>query len=115
MVVRIEPFYQFLVTLLARCLAIKGCKTHQAGNIDVLLLVATAHSEILVDGLEAVLRIAFRDSLLSCLAAVKMYMTSFRSYIEELDVVEDMVIVGEVVAWDDIDTCIFLDLPVCCT
>lgn len=34
------------------------------------------------------------------------------TYIEELDVVEDVVVVGEVVRGDDVDTGILLDLPV---
>lgn len=35
-----------------------------------------------------------------------------RTYVEELDVVEDMVIVGKVVGGDDVDAGILLDLPV---
>lgn len=34
------------------------------------------------------------------------------TYVEELDVVKEMVVVGEVVAGDDIDASILLDLPV---
>lgn len=35
----------------------------QAGNIDALLLVATAHSEVLVNGVETILGVPLRDSL----------------------------------------------------
>ena len=35
-----------------------------------------------------------------------------RTYVEELDVVEDVVVEGKVVAGDDIDTSVLLDLPV---
>lgn len=35
-----------------------------------------------------------------------------RTYVEELDVVEDMVVVGKVVGGDDVDAGILLDLPV---
>ena len=34
------------------------------------------------------------------------------TYVEELDVVEDMVVVGKVVGGDDVDASILLDLPV---
>jgi hypothetical protein len=34
------------------------------------------------------------------------------AYIEHLDVVEDVVVEGEVVAGDDVDTGVLLDLPV---
>ena len=34
------------------------------------------------------------------------------THVEELDVVEDMVVVGKVVGGDDVDTGILLDLPV---
>lgn len=36
------------------------------------------------------------------------------TYTEELDVVEDVVVVGEVIAGDNIDAGVFLDLPVLC-
>lgn len=34
------------------------------------------------------------------------------TYIEELDVIEDLVVVGEVIGRDNVDTSILLDLPV---
>jgi hypothetical protein len=66
----------------------------EGGDINAILLVATAHSEVLVDGLEVVLGVTLRDG------------------VEHLDVVEDVVVEGEVVAGDNIDAGILLDLPV---
>ena len=71
--------------------------THQAGNVDAILLVTTAHGEKLVDWVEAML-------------AVSLWGSS-----KELDVIEDMVVVGKVVGWDDVDASVFLDLPVLST
>ena len=63
-------------------------------DVNAVLLVATAHGEVLVDGLEVVLGVTLGDG------------------VEHLDVVEDVVVEGEVVAGDDIDAGILLDLPV---
>lgn len=66
----------------------------EGGNVNAILLVATAHGEELVDGLEVVLAVTLGDG------------------VEHLDVVEDMVVVGEVVGGDDVDAGVLLDLPV---
>ena len=63
-------------------------------DVNAVLLVATAHGEVLVNGLEVVLGVTLGDS------------------VEHLDVVEDVVVEGEVVAGDDIDAGILLNLPV---
>lgn len=66
----------------------------QTGDINALLLVTTAHGEVLVDGVEAILGVALGNGA------------------EVLDVVQDVVVESEVTAGDDIDTGILLDLPV---
>jgi hypothetical protein len=69
-------------------------KTYKSGNIDTLLLETTTHSEVLIERVEVVLGVTFGDGS------------------EELVVVENLIVEGEVVAGDDIDTGILLDLPV---
>ncbi len=32
--------------------------------------------------------------------------------VEKLNVVQDMVVIGEIIAWDDVDTGVFLNFPV---
>jgi hypothetical protein len=66
----------------------------QSGDIDTSLLVATAHGEVLIERGELLLGVAFGNG------------------IEELNVVKNVVVVGEVVGGDDVDTGILLDLPV---
>jgi hypothetical protein len=72
----------------------------QGGDIDgglaILgrLLETTAHSEVLVKGVEVVLGITLRDNT------------------KELDVVKDLVVERKVIAGDDVDTSILLDFPV---
>lgn len=38
---------------------------------------------------------------------------NWTSYVEELDVVQDVVVVGEVIGRNDVDASVLLDLPVC--
>ena len=66
----------------------------QRRNINTVFLVSSAHGEALVDGTQVVLAVSLRDD------------------IEHLELVQDLVIVGEVIAGDDIDTGVLLDLPV---
>nr|POE52186.1 hypothetical protein CFP56_52567 [Quercus suber] len=63
-------------------------------HVDAILLVTTTHGKVLIQLVEAVLAVAIGDGA------------------EQLDVVEDLVIVGEVVAGDNVDPGVLLDLPV---
>ena len=98
-VVGVKPFHHFLEltcqqpfpTLRER----RG--TYQRGDIDTLLLETTAHGEVLIDGVQVVLAVALGDGT------------------EELDVVEDLVVEGKVVAGDAVDASTLLDLPVLLT
>jgi hypothetical protein len=65
----------------------------QTGDIDALLLVATTHGEVLVDGVEAILGVSLGNST------------------KVLDVREDLIVESKVVAGDDVDAGILLDLP----
>lgn len=89
----------------------------QTGDIDASLLVATAHGEVLVNSVKAILGVALRNSLsihsqhwsgVSCLGKRGRFVT----YTKVLDVRENLVVQGEVVAGDDVDAGILLDLPV---
>lgn len=85
----------------------------ETGDVNAILLVATAHGEVLVDGVEAILGVAFGNSLER--GSVSMNHSrceSWSAYPEVLDVGKDLVIESKVVAGDDIDTSILLDLPV---
>jgi len=66
----------------------------QTGDINALLLETTAHGEVLIERVEVVLGVTLGDGS------------------EELVVVEDLIVEGEVVAGNNIDTGILLDLPV---
>lgn len=68
--------------------------TYQTGDINALLLETTAHGEVLIERVEVVLGVTLGDGS------------------EELVVVEDLIVEGEVVAGNNIDTGILLDLPV---
>jgi hypothetical protein len=84
--------------------------TYQAGNINAVLLVATAHGEVCVEVIEVVLGVSLWDSLL-----VLEKLTGDvggTAYVEKLDVVENVIVESEVVAGNDIDAGILLDLPV---
>lgn len=76
---------------------------YQTGNVNGLLAIlgglleTTTHSEVLVNGVELVLAVSLGDST------------------KELDVVEDLVVESEVIAGNDLDTSILLDLPVLLT
>lgn len=63
-------------------------------DVDAVLLVATAHGEVLVNGGEVGAGVALGDG------------------VEHLDVVEDVVVEGEVIAGDDVDAGVLLNLPV---
>lgn len=65
----------------------------QRRNIDTLDLTTTTHGEVLIDGVEVVLGISLGGST------------------EVLDVVEDLVVQSKVVAGNDVDTGILLELP----
>jgi hypothetical protein len=69
-------------------------QTYQTGDIDALLLETTTHGEVLIERVEVVLGVTLGDGS------------------EELVVVEDLIVEGEVVAGNNIDTGILLDLPV---
>lgn len=66
----------------------------QSGDIDTVLLVTTAHGEVLIERVQVVLAVALRDGT------------------EELVVVKDLIVESEVVAGDGVDTSGLLDLPV---
>jgi hypothetical protein len=68
--------------------------TYQTGHINAVLLVATAHGKVLIDAVELGLGVALWNG------------------VEELDVVEDVVVKGEVVGRDDVNAGVLLDLPV---
>lgn len=86
---------------------------YQRRNVDAILLVTTAHGEVLVNGLETVLGVTLGDGLRDqLLAEVARMMAGEMTHVEHLDVVEDVVVESEVVAGDDIDASILLDLPV---
>jgi hypothetical protein len=84
--------------------------TYQAGNINAVLLVATAHGEVCVEVIEVVLGVSLWDSLL-VLEKLTGHVGG-TAYVEKLDVVENVIVEGEVVAGNDIDAGILLDLPV---
>jgi len=66
----------------------------QGGDIDTLLLETTAHGEVLIERVEVVLAVALGDDT------------------EELNVVQNLVVVGKVIARNLSHTGILLDLPV---
>lgn len=84
--------------------------TYQRGNVDTVLLVATAHGEVLIELVQRVLGVALWDSLVLLVNCSQYWMTC--AYVEELDVVKKVVVEGEVVAGNDIDAGVLLDLPV---
>jgi hypothetical protein len=87
----------------------------QTRDVDAVLLVATAHGEVLVDGVEAILGVTLRNGLVHGLISFRHALrlcVGAQTYTEVLDVVQDMVVEGEVTAGDDVDASILLDLPV---
>lgn len=90
----------------------------QGGDIDTTLLVATAHGKVLIERGELLLGVAFRNSLCNRESSQQQSNLSIgmlnpvMSYIEELNVVKNVVVVGKVVGRDDVDASILLDLPV---
>lgn len=85
----------------------------KGGDVHTALLVATAHSEVLIERGELLGSVALGNSLEGVNGSVTSQVLRCEfTYIEELDVVEDVVVEGEVVRRDDVDTGILLDLPV---
>ncbi len=85
----------------------------QAGNVDTVLLMATAHGEVLVNGIQLGAGIALGDTLKAhCEQEHELVVAEKKTYAEVLDVAEDLVIEGKVIARDDIDTSRLLDFPV---
>ena len=66
----------------------------QAWDINTALLVPTAHGEVCIEFSELVCGIPLRDGT------------------KHLDVVENLVVVREVIAGNNVHSCVFLDLPV---
>lgn len=81
------------------------------------LLETTTHGEVLIQGVEVVLAVSLRDDLFNDFVRLTSgaCLIIRRTYTEELDVVEDLIVESKVVAGDDIDTGILLDLPVLST
>ena len=69
----------------------------QGGNIDTILLVTTAHSEVLIKGVQVVLAVALGDST------------------EELVVVQELIVESKVVGGDVLKSTGLLQLPVLST
>jgi hypothetical protein len=92
--------------------------SNQAGNIDrrvsVLswFLKSSAHGEELVNGIQFVLSISVENSLTSLLAQLSHKGSETFPYTKHLDVVQDLIIEGEVIARNDINAGLLLDLPV---
>ena len=94
----------------------------KGGDIDTALLVATAHGKVLIERRELLAGVTLGDGLKDSVLVLcpVLYFSIFffpepqdwYAYIEELDVVKDVVVVGKVVGGDDVDTSILLDLPV---
>ena len=74
--------------------AVKPLDHLQTGHVNAVLLMTTAHGKVLVQGVEAMLAVPLWNG------------------VEHLDVVENLVVVGEVIAGNDIHASIFLNLPV---
>lgn len=76
--------------------------------------MAAAHGEVLIERVQRVLGVALRDGLLALVMLRGGLRRAGRAetYVEELDVVEQVVVKGKVVAGDDVDAGILLDLPV---
>jgi hypothetical protein len=75
--------------------------------------VTTAHGEVLVNGVKAILGVPLGNGLMN----VSQQMLCVdreeeETYTKVLDLVKNLVVEGKVVAGDDIDTGILLDLPV---
>lgn len=85
--------------------------TYEGRDIDAILLVATAHGEVLIEGVELSAGVSLRDGL-QCVSFADGSYGRCGTHVEELDVVEEVVVESEVVAGDNIDTGILLDLPV---
>jgi hypothetical protein len=83
--------------------------TYQTGNIDTILLVTTAHGKVLIKRRQLSAGVTLRNSLL---LLANIFTNNEAMYIEQLDVVEEVVVESEIVAGDDLDTSILLDLPV---
>jgi len=73
---------------------VKPLDHFQTGNIDTILLMAAAHSKVLIESGQLSAGVTLRDS------------------VEHLNVIEEVVVESEVVAGDDLDTGILLELPV---
>jgi hypothetical protein len=76
--------------------------------------VATAHGEVLIERVELVLGVALRDDLRWMSVTNVELQREMKSWthVEELDVVEEVVVESKVVARDDVDAGVLLDLPV---
>jgi hypothetical protein len=75
--------------------------------------VTTAHGEVLVNGVKAILGVSLGNGLMNMSQQMlRVDREEEETYTKVLDLVKDLVVEGEVVAGDDIDTGILLDLPV---
>jgi hypothetical protein len=83
-------------------------------DIDTLSLATTGQSEVLVKDVQFLGSIALRDSLVwkKLAREEKKQCNCSQTHVKQLDVVKDLVVEGEVVGGDDVDTGILLDLPV---
>lgn len=85
----------------------------QRRDIDTLLLVTTAHGEVLVNAVKAILGVSLGNGLMNMSQQMLCVgRGEEETYTKVLDLVKDLIVEGEVVAGDDIDTGILLDLPV---
>lgn len=74
--------------------------THQRRDIDCRsavsrrLLQTSTHGKVFVNGCKVVLAVPLRNDT------------------KQLDMIQDLIVESEVIAWDDVDASIFLNLPV---
>ena len=74
--------------------------------------MATAHGEVLIKLVQSVLGVTFWDNLGLLAKKATVRCGARETYVEELDVVEKVVVESKVVAGDDLDASVLLDLPV---
>jgi hypothetical protein len=72
--------------------------------------VASTHGKVLIELVQRRLGVALRDDL--DLLAGDQELELALAYVEELDVVEEVIVEGKVIAGYDIDASVLLDLPV---
>jgi hypothetical protein len=104
-------------TVPRQCKQLEHSDTDQSGNINSRgrvggsPLQTTSHSKELIQSREVVLSVPFGDRLLHTLKTAPVDVEKGTN-IEQLDMIQDLVIEGKVIAGDDSSTSLLLEFPV---